>query len=77
MLLYLGNIESTETKLSLSYETKSLFLPYTFYTGIMFNLNTYKRLRFCGGGGETHSSGQEGLALALQVNRSLELLSFH
>jgi hypothetical protein len=31
------------------------------------NLSLLVRLRFSGGGGETHSSGQEGLALALQV----------
>jgi hypothetical protein len=30
-------------------------------------LSLFVRLRFSGGGGETHSSGQEGLALALQV----------
>jgi hypothetical protein len=31
------------------------------------NFSLFVRLRFSGGGGETHSSGQEGMALALQV----------
>ena len=32
------------------------------------------RLRFAGGGGETYSSGQEGLALALQVQSLFDII---
>jgi len=43
------------------------------YTSIKKVLTVFDRLDFCGGQGETHSSGQEGLASALQILQELEL----
>merc|ERR1711936_745707 len=42
------------------------------FTSIRKVLTVLDRLEFCGGQGETHSSGQEGLASALQVLKEVE-----
>jgi len=43
------------------------------FTSIRKVLTVFDKLKFCGGQGETHSSGQEGLASALQVLKEVEL----
>jgi len=42
------------------------------FTSIKKILTVFDRLEFCGGQGETHSSGQEGIASALQVLKEVE-----
>jgi len=43
------------------------------FTSIRKAITVFDKLKFCGGQGETHSSGQEGLASALQVLKEVEL----